>query len=280
MPADVRRSRILERIQRDGGASVAELARDYGVSAITVHRDLERLAADGLIERVRGGARPAGSRSTRIQVATDWAKRLWQALPEKEAIAVHAAEFVEDGSTVFLDASTTNLVLARHLERHPPRSLTLVTNSPAIALELQAQQIHMVVVPGEVDQTLRMIGGRWSAEFIAGLNIETAFVSAAGVTLEQGLTTTRRALADTAPRGDGVVAAHRRRRSTRPSSACRRCSRSPASTSSTALIVDDGLPAETARAYEAAGVNLILASRGIDRTFRHPLRRDETWHDP
>ena len=119
-----------------------------------------------------------------------------QALPEKEAIAARAAEFVEDGSTVFLDASTTNLVLARHLER-PPRSLTLVTNSPAIALELQAQQIHIVVVPGEVDQTLRMIGGRWSAEFIAGLNIETAFVSAAGVTLEQGLTTTRRALADT-----------------------------------------------------------------------------------
>ena len=71
MPADIRRSRILERIQRDGGASVAELARDYGVSSITVHRDLERLAADGLIERVRGGARPVGSPSTRVEVATD-----------------------------------------------------------------------------------------------------------------------------------------------------------------------------------------------------------------
>ena len=62
MPADVRRAQILERIQRDGGASTRELARDHGVSPITVHRDLERLAAEGLIERVHGGARPTAQR--------------------------------------------------------------------------------------------------------------------------------------------------------------------------------------------------------------------------
>jgi DeoR family fructose operon transcriptional repressor len=259
VPADVRRSRILERIQRDGGASVAELARDYGVSAITVHRDLERLAADGLIERVHGGARPAGSRSTHIEVPSDWTKRLRQALPQKEAIAARAAAFVEDGSTVFLDSSTTSLVLARHLERHPPRSLTLVTNSPAIALELEAQQIHLVVVPGEVDQTLRMIGGRWSAEFIAGLNIETAFVSAAGVTLEQGLTTTRRALADTL---HAAMASSQRTVASIDStkfglSALLSIARLD---ELAALIVDDGLPRDTSRAYEGAGVNLIVAA--------------------
>ena len=155
MPADLRRARILERIQRDGGASVRDLARDYGVSAITVHRDLERLAArrpDRACPRRRAAARqPLG----RLSVATDWAKRLQQALPEKQAIAARAASFIEDGSTIFVDSSTTCLLLARHLERHPPRALTLVTNSPAIALELQAQSIHVIVTPGEVDQTLR-----------------------------------------------------------------------------------------------------------------------------
>ena len=48
---------MLERIQRDGGVSVAELARSYAVSPITVHRDLEQLAREGLVERVHGGAR-------------------------------------------------------------------------------------------------------------------------------------------------------------------------------------------------------------------------------
>jgi DeoR/GlpR family transcriptional regulator of sugar metabolism len=259
MPADLRRTGILERIQRNGGASVRELALEFAVSPITVHRDLERLAADGLVERVHGGARPAGSRSTRLQVATDWVKRLRQAVPEKEAIAARAAELVEDGSTIFVDSSTTCLALARHLERHPPHALTLVTNSPAIALQLHAQSIHVVVTPGEVDQTLRMIGGRWAVEFLGGLNIETAFVSAGGVTLEQGLTTTRRSLADTlhaaaasSKRTIGLIDSTKFGLSALLSIA--------RLDELDAVIVDDGLPRETVEAYEEAGVNLIVAS--------------------
>ena len=172
MPADLRRAKILERIQRDGGASIGELARDYDVSPITVHRDLERLAKDGLIERIHGGARPTHDGPTQIQVPTDWTKRLRHAQAQKEAIAAEATRFVEDGGTIFVDSSTTCLALARRLNRTPPRALTLVTNSPAIAMELDAPAIHVVVTPGEVDQTLRMIGGRWAAEFLAGLNME------------------------------------------------------------------------------------------------------------
>jgi DeoR/GlpR family transcriptional regulator of sugar metabolism len=260
MPADVRRARILERIQRDGGASVRELSHEYGVSAITVHRDLERLAADGLIERVHGGARPTGSRAARLQVATDWAKRLQQAVPEKDAIAASAVEFVEDGSTIFVDSSTSCLVLARRLERRRLASLTLVTNSPAIALELEAQAIHVIVTPGEVDQTLRMIGGRWTVEFLTGLNIETAFVSAGGVTLEQGLTTTRRALADTL---HAAMASSRRTVALIDSTKFGLSALLPIARLEEfdAVVVDDGLPPETAEAYRAAGVGLIVAPR-------------------
>lgn len=258
MPADLRRASILERIQRDGGASVAELARDYGVSQITVHRDLERLGRDGLIERVHGGARLPGSGPSELRVATDWTKRLEHALSAKEAIAKRAARFVEDGSTIFLDSSTTCLVFARHLVSHPPRALTLVTNSPAIAGELHAQSIHVVVTPGEVDQTLRMIGGRWAAEFLGDLNMETAFVSAGGVTLENGLTTTRRALADTLKAASassaktiGLIDSSKFGLSALLSIA--------RPDELDALVVDDGLPRKTIRVYEAAGVNLILA---------------------
>ena len=51
----LRRARILERVQRDGRATLAELAIDYAVSPVTVHRDLELLSAEGLVERVHGG---------------------------------------------------------------------------------------------------------------------------------------------------------------------------------------------------------------------------------
>ena len=254
-----RRAQMLDRIQRNGGASVAELAREYGVSAITIHRDLERLAREGLVERVHGGARPPGA-GRDIQVATDWTKRLRQASREKEAIASRAAELVEDGSTVFVDSSTTCLALARQLERDPPRALTLVTNSPAIALELHAEPIHVVVTPGELDQTLRMIGGRWAAEFLAELNIETAFVSAAGLTLEHGLTTTRRALADTlraasasAAKTIGLIDS-----SKFGLSALLTIARAH---ELDAVVVDDELPGETLAEYRAAGVNVLVAPR-------------------
>ena len=196
MPPALRRAQILERIQRDGGVSVADLARDHAVSAITVHRDLEQLAREGLVERVHGGARAIRGLGTLPLIATAWTQRVEQASAAKMAIAGHAASLVSPGSTIFVDASSSALALARRLMDDPPNELTLVTNSPAIAFELMAEPIHVVVCPGELDQHMRMIAGRWTVEFIGDLNFDTAFVSAAGVTLDAGLTTSRRPLAD------------------------------------------------------------------------------------
>ena len=255
MPPEIRRAQILEQIQREGGAALADLARDFSVSPITVHRDLEALARNGLVERVHGGARPAAELAL---IETDWTKRLRQAREAKELIADYAARWVEDGSTIFVDSSTTCLALARHLGRRPPRALTLVTNSPAIALQLHAESIHVVVTPGEVDQTLRMIGGRWASEFLGGLNVETAFISAAGITLDHGLTTTRRTLADTlhaaqavASRTIGLVDSSKFGRSALLSIA--------RAQELDALVVDDALEPETLSAYRAAGVNVVVA---------------------
>ena len=154
-----RRAQILERIRRDGGVSVAELARAHDVSAITVHRDLEQLAQEGLVERVHGGAR-ALSGSARSPIATAWSQRVEQAKGAKAAIAARAAQMVDNDSTIFVDASSSALALARQIMQEPPSHLTLVTNSPAVAYELIAEPVHVVVCPGELDQHLRMIAGR------------------------------------------------------------------------------------------------------------------------
>ena len=195
MPPVIRRAQILEQIQRDGGVSIAELARAHGVSPVTVHRDLEQLASEGLVERVHGGARTvAGAEAPRP--ATAWTQRVSQAGAAKTAIAAHAARLVANGSTIFLDASSSALALARRLAEHPPNELTLVTNSPAIVHELTSEPIHVVACPGELDQHMRMLTGRWTVEFLEQLNFDVAFISAAGVTLDAGLTTARRPLAE------------------------------------------------------------------------------------
>jgi DeoR/GlpR family transcriptional regulator of sugar metabolism len=196
VPPALRRSQILERIRREGGVTVSQLAVDHGVSAITVHRDLAELASEGLIERVHGGARAVDGDPDSHAIETAWDKRVRQADEAKAEIARHAARLVEDGATIFLDSSSTCLALARRLAEEPPGTITLVTNSPAIAFQLTAESIHLIVTPGEVDPHMRLIAGRWAREFLSDLNVDIAFVSAAGITLEQGLTTSRRPLED------------------------------------------------------------------------------------
>jgi DeoR/GlpR family transcriptional regulator of sugar metabolism len=259
VPPALRRAQILERIQRDGGVSVADLARDHAVSPITVHRDLEQLAREGLVERVHGGARSIRGLGTLPLIATAWTQRVEQASVAKMAIADYAATLVVAGSTIFLDASSTSLALARRLMEDPPNELTLVTNSPAISYEVSAEPMHVVVCPGELDQHMRMVAGRWTVEFMNELNFDTAFVSAAGVTLDAGLTTSRRPLADVvnaaraaAGRTVGLIDASKFGRASLVSIA-------PAQDLDV-IVTDDGLEETVADEYRAAGVRLEIVN--------------------
>ena len=256
MPPALRRAQILQRIQRDGGVSVADLARDHDVSAVTVHRDLEELSREGLVERVHGGARSLVAATT---LPTGWTQRVEQARGAKAAIAAYAVRYVGPRATIFLDASSTALALARRLVEDPPNELTLVTNSPAIAYELHADAIHVIVVPGELDQHMRIIAGRWAVEFLSGLNFDVAFLSAAGISLEHGLTTARRPLADVvnaaraaAERSVGLIDASKFGRASLLSIA--------RAQELDAIVTDAELPAEVAREYLAAGVRLEIAN--------------------
>jgi DeoR/GlpR family transcriptional regulator of sugar metabolism len=248
---------MLDRIQREGGVSVAELARAYEVSAITVHRDLEQLASEGLVERVHGGARaiaPTGTIAAPV-IATAWSQRVEQAAQAKDVIAERAAELVNPGSTIFLDASSSALCLARRLMEEPPNELTLVTSSPAIAYEMQAEPVHVVVAPGELDQHMKMLAGRWTVEFVSQLNFDLAFVSAAGLTLDEGLTTSRRPLADMV---NAARAAAKRTVALIDASKFGRASLLTimGATDPDLIITDPALPADVAEAYDAAGVHL------------------------
>jgi len=252
-----RRAHILKRLQREGRVSLADLASEHAVSTVTVHRDLHLLSEEGLLERVRGGARSLPERPAQIETA--WNARLREAAPEKDAIAAAARELIEDGSTIFIDASSTGLALAHAIELRPPADLTLVTNSPAIALGLSAATIHVIVAPGELDQHMRVLTGRWTSDFLARLTFAAAFVSAAGITLDHGLTTSRSGLADTlntaADSAERVVGLMDSTKFERSSLMTIR-----SVTALDLIITDDRLDPAVVGAFRAAGVNLQVVS--------------------
>ncbi|CAA9215855.1 MAG: hypothetical protein AVDCRST_MAG83-206 [uncultured Arthrobacter sp.] len=192
MGTENRRESISEAVERDGQVRLSELSQRFGVAPVTIHRDLEYLASEGVLERVRGGARS----STGVPpIRSEYSIRRDQALSQKKEIAVRALEEISDGATLFLDSSTTVFALAKALEKEPNRGLTVVTNSPAIANDVVAPSIHFIMLPGELNQPLRAITGRWAAEFMEHLSFTVAFVSAAGIT-SSGLNTTQRELAE------------------------------------------------------------------------------------
>jgi len=192
--ATARHAVILDTIRRSGYVRIGDLIEKLDVSPVTVHRDLDYLAKTNSLKRVRGGARSFEHGTHEIK--TDYVLREAQAPALKYQIAEFARAKVENGTTIFLDASTTAFALALALERNPPIGLTVVTNSNTIAFHLRSPKIKLIVVPGEIDQSMRAIAGTWTIKFLESMHFTIAFISAAGISLTAGLTTSQKSLAD------------------------------------------------------------------------------------
>jgi DeoR/GlpR family transcriptional regulator of sugar metabolism len=156
MLARQRQAYILERVRADGGARVADLVRDLGVSDMTIRRDLEYLQQSGLLEKVHGGA-AALAQSALFEPGFVAKSGLQEA--EKEAIAAAASSLVQPGTAIAISAGTTTFALARHLVG--VAGLTVVTNSPQVA--------DVLCDRGRPDQTIILTGGvRTPSDALAG----------------------------------------------------------------------------------------------------------------
>lgn len=140
MLTDERLDLIRAQLARHGKVLASELAARYGVSEDTVRRDLRELARQGHCRRVYGGALlpspDSGTLTTRVNSHAD----------AKAALAQATVTLFRDGQTVFIDAGSTNLAIAHALP--PELRLTVVTNTPAVAVALSGHANHAVVVLG------------------------------------------------------------------------------------------------------------------------------------
>ncbi len=133
-----RQQQIARIVEESGRARVTELAGSFGVSAVTIRKDLLVLEGKRLVIRTHGGAIALGER--RPELAFEIRERLQR--KEKIDIGAAAAGRVNDGESIVLDASTTALYVARHLKSREPgwHGLTVVTNSIRLASELKGRR--------------------------------------------------------------------------------------------------------------------------------------------
>jgi DeoR family fructose operon transcriptional repressor len=177
----VRQQEILHRAAGAAQIRVRDLAAEFGVHDMTVRRDLDALVGQGLMERVRGGAR------LREQMAEELSHQLRAArnIEAKQAIARAALALIEDGDTVAFDASTTALALVRILHA---RRVSAIACSLDAALALAANGVPFVLVGGAFHPSARSFTGVLFEEAMARLHPDKLFFSAKGYAASTGFT--------------------------------------------------------------------------------------------
>lgn len=155
-----RRLLILDLLAAHHKVMAAELAEPLGTTEATIRRDLRYLADEGRCKRIHGGAI---SLSPQTGTLTE---RSTQHVAQKQALAMAALSLVKPNQLIFLDASSTHLLLASLMPEH--QGLTVVTNSPAIACRLlERPGIRTILIGGEQDP---LVGGAVDITAAEGIN--------------------------------------------------------------------------------------------------------------
>ena len=151
------------------------------VSLMTIHRDLDSLEKAGAVVKFRGGAK-----SVRHAGDVEFNIRMQANNPGKSIMARKALSLLQPHSAIFLDASTTNLALAKVL---PDMNLNIFTTGPSIALELC--RLHNPVVTmccGTMNRKNLALSGQNTLKMLENINIDLAFIGVSGCSVDTGFT--------------------------------------------------------------------------------------------
>lgn len=178
----VRQEQMKQYIESQNVVTIKALQQMFpDVSLMTIHRDLDTLEQQGIVVKFRGGAR-----SVRYSSDPEFNVRMRENNMGKVQIARKALELIQPHTAIFLDASTTNLALAKIL---PDIHLNIITTGPSIALELC--RLHNPVVTlccGTINRKNLALSGQNTLEMLDKINIDLAFIGVSGCSAEAGFT--------------------------------------------------------------------------------------------
>lgn len=168
---------MTEMVLSAGSMRIEELAEAFGISTMTVHRDLDTLAARGVLRKSRGTATALAS--SLVESSPEYRAR--EHRREKEAIARTAFDFVEAGQAVILDDSTTGVHLAQMLPQQQP--LTVITNFQRVLNELVGLPgIALISLGGQHYQWCDAYMGSLTHNALHSLRADVLFMSTPAIT--------------------------------------------------------------------------------------------------
>ncbi len=183
MLAAQRKAKILEEVGYSGARKISDLAEALGVSEVTIRRDVEQLAAQGLVDKVHGGVT---ANALSLTLEPPFAANSMKEQQAKDAIAQLAADLVRPGMAIALMGGSSVYALAKRLRDVP--ALTIVTNSVPIS-DLFAQKPRAdqtVVLAGGVRTPTDSLVGNIASEVFSRFNLDIVFMGTHGMDSEFG----------------------------------------------------------------------------------------------
>lgn len=141
---------ILDLLEEQRFVRLQELTEALDASAATIRRDINKLADEGKLDKIHGGAQllESGSASRlprrQLQGSAFLVNRERQ-VAQKRAIARQAVTLCEDGETVLINGGSSTFMMGEFLR---DRELNVLTNSFALAAELIETGSCRVTLPG------------------------------------------------------------------------------------------------------------------------------------
>jgi len=165
--------------------SLKELEERFpNVSSMTLRRDIEFCERHGDVIKVRGGAR-----SMKYIVHTEeesFTRRSSENRQKKQRLAKAAARFIETGRSIYIDSGTTAMELTNYV---PEIRLNITTSGANVALALiKHDKVMINLVGGLLNRDSISLSGPSSTEYIEKINIDIAFISPSGFSLQSGFT--------------------------------------------------------------------------------------------
>jgi DeoR/GlpR family transcriptional regulator of sugar metabolism len=191
-PADERRNAILDLLGRQPMLRVADLSERFGVSEVSIRRDLQRLEESGLLRRVHGGVVANPMLTLAPRVTPFLTERMQRRREVKERIGIAAAQLVAPGDHIMFDAGTTTFQVARaipgDLLNHG--NLTVITCSLLVAMELGVYRgVNVILLGGLYQPDFYMnVTGPKTIEALNGLHADKLFLGADGISITHGVT--------------------------------------------------------------------------------------------
>ena len=177
-----RLQKVLDYINLRNKTNVAELCDKFGVSPVTIRRDIDYLANDGLVIKTHGGVL---STQNKLTYEVPYFKKSTVNLDKKEMIGAAAAKLISDNDVVIIDSGTTTLQVAKNIKS---KNVTVITNDIFIATTVASMpSVELIVIGGRLEKGVYTLIGSNAVALIHKFHANKVFLGADALDINFGI---------------------------------------------------------------------------------------------